>query len=88
MPESNRLKEWREFSKIMEDHVENYTVAQYGDYPTDELSSWNSQKCIDCIARYTQRHGRNIRGKESDLQDKKKIAHYACVAYMKMLQEG
>ncbi|OQB09999.1 MAG: hypothetical protein BWY21_00563 [Parcubacteria group bacterium ADurb.Bin216] len=80
---SARGLEWVTFSALVVDHIEKYTVPQYGDIPTDQLSEWSVQQCIDSIQRYCRRANTNARGEEEALRDLLKIAHYAGVAYMK-----
>jgi hypothetical protein len=80
----NRCQEWRIFAMHVEDHVRNYTVAQYGDSPGDQLDYWTPEQCRESMQRYLNRFNKGIRGKAEDLRDMLKIAHYACVAYNKM----
>ena len=81
---SNRYQMWEDFAKIVGDHVETYTVPQYGDYPADQLTEWTLEDLATTIKRYSNRLGKNARGKEEDIRDMLKIAHYACTAYHKM----
>lgn len=80
---SNRGQEWREFAGFVGNHIETYTVPQYGDAPNDQITEWTSDQCAKQIAKYVARFGRNSRD-EQDLLDMVKIAHHACLAYNKM----
>ena len=86
---SNRLIEWQGFAVKVGDHIENYTVPQWGDAPDDQLATdWKVNDCILAIKKYANRAGKNSRGVEEDIRDMLKIAHYACVAYSKMVSGG
>ena len=79
----NRVKEWREFSGSIIHHLIDYAIPQYGDMPGDDLSSWTREDCIRQIGKYVARSQTNARGSTETALDLLKIAHYACVAYMK-----
>ena len=38
---AQRTKDWNEFAAKVADHIENYTVPQYGDAPNDNVESWS-----------------------------------------------
>lgn len=82
---SERAINWLVFSDIVVDHIDNYTVRQYGDYPNDQLSDWTPEQCLEAVQRYLNRNlkGTNARGPQETLRDMIKIAHYANVAYEK-----
>jgi hypothetical protein len=86
MPEGRfeRAKEWRMFSYLVEQHIINYTIPQYGDLPDDQLSGWTPEQCRDSMQRYLNRFSTNARGPKETLRDMKKLAHFACVAYNKV----
>lgn len=83
MPYRRNLQ-WRVFSRRVDDHVREYTVAQYGDEPDDNVESWSAEDCIRAIDKYIKRFGKGQRGEEEQLRDMLKIAHFACLAYDKM----
>ncbi len=87
MSRSNRGEQWDIFADKVLEHIENYTVPQYGDDPDDQVEGWTAEQCIESIQRYINRFHRNARGPEERLRDMKKIAHYACLAYDKLLNE-
>lgn len=80
---SKRGKQWISFAKKVLDHIESYTVPQYGDYPNDQVEGWGVDQCMDSIQRYVNRSSTNSRQGE-EMRDLLKIAHYSCVAYSKI----
>lgn len=83
---AQRTKDWNEFAAKVADHIENYTVPQYGDAPNDNVESWSSQDCIAQIQKYAARFGANQRAGQEEL-DLMKIAHYAQLAMGKLQQK-
>ena len=73
--------EW--FANQVIEHIETYTVPQYGDYPNDQVEEWTPELCIAQIGKYSARFGKNSR-EGQELLDLIKIAHYAQIAYSKM----
>jgi hypothetical protein len=80
---SKRGKEWEEFSQAVLNHIEKYTVPQYGDMGEDLCSEWSTEQIVKTIEKYLTRFGKNSRPGQDSL-DLLKIAHYACMAYSKM----
>lgn len=78
-----RREEWENFSKIVGDHIDNYTVAQYGDSPNDQVEGWTVEQCFDSIQRYVNRRNSNRRGNIESMRDLVKIAHFACIIFTK-----
>ncbi len=85
-PETNRGREWGDFASAVLQHVETYTVPQYGDAPDDQVEEWTAAECALTIRRYASRQGKNSR-EGQDALDLLKIAHYACLAYNKLIKE-
>lgn len=83
---SNRGKEWEEFSALVLDHIETYTVPQYGDAPDDQVEEWSADECVMTIRKYGARFKKNSR-EGQDVSDLMKIAHYACLAHGKIRTE-
>ena len=83
---SLRAINWTKFSSRVFNHIEEYTVPQYGDAPFDQLEGWTPEQCLESIQRYVNRNikGTNARGPQEALRDMIKIAHYASVAYEKL----
>ena len=84
---SRRGDEWEDFSDLVWQHVENYTVTQYGDAPDDFAEDYSPGLCVEHILRYARRFGSNQRPGER-LRDLLKIAHYACLAHGKLERAG
>ena len=84
---SVRAQDWMVFAKEVADHIECYTVPQYGDFPSDQLTKFNLLDIKAQLTRYVNRIGSGVRGAEEAERDMLKLAHYACVAYMKMRNE-
>lgn len=80
---SKRANQWKWFSKRVLEHVENYTVPQYGDYPDDLCTGMSIENLRMQLKKYTARLGNNARGREEGIRDLVKIAHYACMLYSK-----
>lgn len=77
---AQRTKDWNEFAAKVADHIENYTVPQYGDAPNDNVESWSAQGCIDQVQKYAARFGTNQRAaafsKPTGNFGKGGVAHY------------
>ena len=80
---SNRGKDWMEFAAKVLDHIEDYTVPQYGDSPDDYVESWTAAECVLALGKYQQRFGKNTRLGQATL-DLLKMAHFAQLAYDKI----
>lgn len=80
---SRRGDEWVEFAGEVLDHIEDYTLPQYGDLPNDNCAEWTAEDCIRQIQKYANRFGKNQRP-GNDKLDLLKIAHYACIAHAKI----
>ena len=78
--DSVRKQEWDEFSIAVGNHIENYTVSQYGDKGDDLASEYSAQSCLDQVKKYLQRQGKNKRPGQDKL-DLLKMAHYIQMAY-------
>lgn len=83
---SNRLERWKDFNEMVEEHIEVYTVPQYGDYPEDQMSDFSQEEIVMNMKRYLNRVDSNQRGAEDGLRDCLKLAHYACELYL--MKEG
>jgi len=75
---------WAQFSAIVLDHIENYTVPQYGDLPDDNASTWTIADCLKQIQKYANRMGKNQRGENDGRLDLLKICHYCCIIWGKL----
>lgn len=86
MSETNRGKQFLEFASEVVDHIDKYTVPQYGDAPDDMVETWSSKHIQNQIDKYTKRMSNNQRGMEDNILSCKKIAHYACILQDKLLK--
>lgn len=72
--------DWLKFSGKVYNHIENYTIPQYGDKPNDVASSYTLEELNMQMKRYLVRQGKNARPGQEKL-DLLKIAHYAQMSY-------
>ncbi len=79
---SQRGVDWLEFSKVVLDHIEKYTVPQYGDKGEDLITGYSANDCIEHIKKYGKRYGQQSREGQQEL-DFLKIAHFAQCAWEK-----
>ena len=84
---SRRENEWMDFAVDVAEHIEKYTVPQYGDLPDDQASGFSIEDIQTNMRRYINRVGRNARGEAEALRDCYKLAHYACMLASK-IREG
>ncbi|CAK7024674.1 MAG: hypothetical protein DELT_02531 [Desulfovibrio sp.] len=80
---SVRGEEWAAFSGLVAEHVDNYTVPQYGDAPHDAVSEFSEHDIAMNLRRYVNRMGTNQRGQADAQRDLLKIAHYCGILYFK-----
>ncbi len=78
-----RSKEWIEFAVIVDDHINNYTIKQYGDRGSDLATNYTPEDFVKQIKKYCERHGKNARPGQEKI-DMIKIAHYAQMAWTKI----
>jgi hypothetical protein len=86
MVKSKRAQAWEAFAAKVSEHIENYTVPQYGDEGADSVTEYNSRDCMIQCKKYQNRFGTNQREGQQEL-DFMKIAHYAQLAHQKWLDE-
>jgi hypothetical protein len=84
---SIRVDDFENFSKIVVEHIRNYTIPQYGDAPHDQIQNWTPEQCMDSIKRYVNRFSSNRRGRIEQLRDLAKIAHLAAIIFDKLEPE-
>lgn len=82
---SSRALMWDVFAEEVFNHIEGYTVPQYGDFPDDNVATWTPEQCVTQIEKYCKRFGSNARGEQETNLDLIKIAHYAQLAWAKRL---
>lgn len=84
---SNRTNQFKVFAGKVEEHIENYTVKQYGDAPHDQLSTATRDDVVYNIKRYVARLNTGCRGRVEAKRDVLKLAHYLQVLYSLMEEE-
>lgn len=84
---SNRGKEWSAFSSHVAEHVDGYTVPQYGDAPDDAVSQFSEHDIAMNLQRYVNRIETSQRGPEEAQRDLLKIAHFCAILYYKREQK-
>lgn len=77
---SIRGHDWAEFSIKVLNHVEEYTVKQYGDKGDDLASEYTKEQCLQQVKKYLARQGKNQREGQDKL-DMLKMAHYLQMAW-------
>lgn len=78
---SQRGEDWMGFAQAVYDHIEHYTVPQYGDKGADLASEYTLEQCMAQVRKYATRAGKNQR-EGQDALDLLKIAHYAQLAWL------
>jgi len=81
---SQRGADWFKFANEVFEHIENYTVPQYGDKGEDRATHYSTQVISDHIDRYRARMGTNARGQIEAKRDMIKVAHYASLEWEKL----
>ncbi|NPB00315.1 MAG: hypothetical protein GXO10_02975 [Crenarchaeota archaeon] len=84
---SIRLNMWKKFSDKVSDHIENYTVKQYGDYP-DQLAKYSIEDILLQINRYLNRVTTNSRGEKESIRDCYKMAHYVSELWYRLVEKN
>lgn len=82
---SNRGRMWDIFAEEVWSHIENYTIKQYGDFPTDQVAKWDEAQLKTQIEKYLNRLNSSSRGEQDSNMDLIKIAHYAQLIWSKRL---
>lgn len=85
MIKSNRGRMWSIFSDEVANHIENYTIKQYKDFPEDQVTRWDEHILKEQIQKYLNRIDSNQRGDMDANMDLIKIAHYAQMIWSKRL---
>lgn len=80
--DTEKGKQWLEFVGEVLKHIDTYTVTQYGDQVDVPSSEVNKVK-MEC---YVRRMGKGARGKEEEVRDLFKIAHFACFEHKNLTE--
>lgn len=83
---SMRAQDWGEFSACVRQHIEVYTVPQYGDKGADQATGYSAADHIKQVQKYLNRHGKNSRPGQ-DALDFLKAAHYLQMAAFAYYEE-
>jgi len=88
-PISAKSNQWRWFSRLVEQHIEQYVVLQYGDFPDEHIDGMSIEEVKGKMSSYVQRIGKILltRGKKEAARDILKIAHFCCYQLAKMVEE-
>ena len=77
---STRGEEWSQFADEVLQHIEVYTVTQYGDKGEDQVTEYTVEDCLTQVKKYLARYGKNQRPGQEHL-DFFKAAQYIQMAY-------
>jgi hypothetical protein len=86
-PQSLRGIDWVEFSGQVLNHIEVYTVPQYGDKGEDQATEYTVEDHIKQAQKYLSRFGRNSRPGQ-EMLDFRKAAHYIQMAATTFKEES
>jgi len=81
-PHTQSGKIWMDFHRAVLEHIEGYTVPQYGDFPDCPVARFTVQDIKTQLLRYINRMESNARGPAEAKRDCLKIAHYASILWM------
>lgn len=76
---SIRGEEWKKFSEKVLNHIETYTVPQYGDKGEDLATDYSVEDLLKQANKYLARYGKNQR-QGQEMLDFMKTAHYIQMA--------
>lgn len=84
-----KVEQWRWFSQLVEKHITEYVIVQYGDFPDEHVNSMTIEQMKGKMSSYVQRIGKILRtrGKKEAARDILKIAHFCCYELDKMVKE-
>lgn len=75
---SQRGNNWINFAYDVFEHIEEYTVLQYGDAPDDQIEKYSIETCLEQVEKYINRFGKVT--PERQIRDFLKMAHYVQAA--------
>lgn len=84
-PVSKRGQAWLKFASKVLQHIEEYTVPQYGDEGEDIATDYKVEDSLNGAKKYIARFGRNARDGEQ-FRDFLKAAHYIQMAFTTWLK--
>lgn len=77
---SKQVERWRRFSALVEEHIANYVVPQYGDEGEEPAKEYDFDDCIKQAQRYLARAKTNQRPEGLE-RDMRKCAHWVQKAF-------
>jgi len=83
---SQRTKDFISFTARVIEHIENYTVSQYGDKGQDICTEYSIEECLRQAEKYIKRYGKNAREGQQEL-DFLKAAHFIQMGYEKYMSQ-
>ena len=81
---SGKQKLWLDFAVKVNNHILDYVVPQYGDFPDEMIENFSIIDIKKQLDRYVTRIDSGARGIEEAKRDTLKIAHYACYLLTKL----
>jgi hypothetical protein len=75
------------FADKVFNHIETYTVPQYGDKGEDQMTNYTAKELVQQSQKYMSRYGRNAREGQQEL-DFLKAVHCLQMAHDKYLEES
>ena len=76
-----KIGQWQQFTTVVGDHINEYVIPQYGDFPDQTIAKFTPEKIQGKLEAYVDRIGKSSRGPEDAARDCLKIAHFACYLY-------
>lgn len=78
-----------DFALEVTNHINNYVVPQYGDFPDEHIEGMSLEEIKGKLSSYVQRIGKaHVNGgMERAITDMHKIAHFACYAANKLNED-
>lgn len=80
---SARLGMWYMYCDEVGEHISEYAIGQYGDFPNDPYTEQTIDTLWSHLDRYLARRKTGKRGEEDLKRDLLKIAHITCVIWAK-----
>ena len=77
----SKLVQWDQFSAFVRQHIAEYVIPQYGDFPDKTIAKFNPVKIQGKLEAYNDRIGTSSRGLEDMLRDCFKCAHFQCYLF-------
>lgn len=76
-----KIEQWEMFSEYVIKHITEYANKQYGDFPDKTIAKYDIVKIQAKLEAYVDRIGKGARGKDEEIRDCLKIAHFACYLF-------